>query len=131
MCGVAYPQLYLYTAKSFCKSINKLIEIFQWILVSMILFVAKNCIYLLICNELFCIDQGYQLIIITNTMNIITITSNLNVFLHGYFLQYSFFIVIIKIINFNTFSFIYFIFYVTVILSLESPILSKLAKSII
>ena len=92
---------------------------------------CKNCIYLLICNELSCIDQGYQLLVITNTMNIITITSNLNVFLHGYFLQYSFFIVIIKIINFNTFSFIYFIFYVTVILSLESPILSKLAKSII
>ena len=49
----------------------------------------KRCFYLLICNELSCIDLGNRLLIITNTMNIITITepSNFNVFLHGYFLQ--------------------------------------------
>ena len=33
----------------------------------------KRCFYLLICNELFCTDQGNQLLIITNTINIITI----------------------------------------------------------
>ena len=45
---------------------------------------CKRCFYLLICNELFCIDQENQLLIITNTMNIITILqpSNFNVFLH-------------------------------------------------
>ena len=50
---------------------------------------CKHCFYLLICNELSCIDQGNQLPIITNTMNIITFLqpSNFNVFLHGYFLQ--------------------------------------------
>ena len=50
---------------------------------------CKRCFYLLICNELLCIDQGNQLLIITNTINIITFLqpSNLNVFLHGYFLQ--------------------------------------------
>ena len=49
----------------------------------------KHCIYLFICNELYCIDQGDQLLIITNTMNIITIllSSNFNVFLNGYSLQ--------------------------------------------
>ena len=30
----------------------------------------KHCFYLLICNELSCNDQGNQLLIITNTMNI-------------------------------------------------------------
>ena len=51
-------------------------------------FVA-NAVF--ICNELYCFDQGNQLLIITNAMNIITIlqTSNFNVFLHGYFLQCS------------------------------------------
>ena len=46
---------------------------------------CKRCFYLLIRNELSCIDQGDQLLIITNTMNIITIVqpSNFNVFLHG------------------------------------------------
>ena len=49
----------------------------------------KRYIYLLICNELSCIDQGIQLLLMTNTMNIITIPqpSNLNLFLHDYFLQ--------------------------------------------
>ena len=43
---------------------------------------SKRCFYLLICNELSFIDQGNQLPILTNTMNIITILqpSNLNVF---------------------------------------------------
>ena len=36
------------------------------------------CISLLICNELSCIDQGSQLLITTNTMNIITILQPLN-----------------------------------------------------
>ena len=50
---------------------------------------CKRCFYLLICNELFCIDSTYQLLMITNTINKITIqqTSIFNVFLHGYFLQ--------------------------------------------
>ena len=50
---------------------------------------CKCYFYLLICNELSRIDQGNQLLIITNTMNIITILQllNFNVFLHGYFLQ--------------------------------------------
>ena len=54
---------------------------------------CKRCFYLLNCNELSCIDQGNKLLIITNTMNIITILqpSNFNVFLHGYFLQCSHF----------------------------------------
>ena len=34
---------------------------------------CKHCFYLLICNELSCIDRGNQLLIITNAMNIITI----------------------------------------------------------
>ena len=47
---------------------------------------CKRSIYLLICNELLCIDPGNQLLIITNTMNKITILhpSNFNVLLHGY-----------------------------------------------
>ena len=40
---------------------------------------CKSCFYLLICNELFCIDQGNQLITIT-----ILQQSNFNVFLHDY-----------------------------------------------
>ena len=46
---------------------------------------CKRCFYLLICNELYCIDPGDQLQIITNTMNMITILqpSNFNLFLHG------------------------------------------------
>ena len=50
---------------------------------------CKCCFYLLICNELSCIDQKNELLIITNTMNIITILqlSNFNLFLRGYFLQ--------------------------------------------
>ena len=49
---------------------------------------CKRCIYLLICNELSCIDQGNQLLAITTKMNIIIILQllNINVFLHGYFL---------------------------------------------
>ena len=45
---------------------------------------CKLCFYLLMYNELFCIDQGNQLLIITNTMNIIKILQpyNFNVFLH-------------------------------------------------
>ena len=52
-------------------------------------FACKRCFYLFICNELFCIDQENQLLIITNTMNIIAIldSSIFNVFLYGYFLQ--------------------------------------------
>ena len=52
---------------------------------------CKRCFYLLIYNELSFIDQGNQLQIITNTMNMITILtpSNFTVFLHGYFLQCS------------------------------------------
>ena len=49
-------------------------------------FVENVVFYLLICNELSCIDQKNQLLkIITNTMNIITILqlSNFDVFLHG------------------------------------------------
>ena len=51
----------------------------------------KRYFYLLICNELFCIKQGNQLLIITNTMNIITILqqTNFNVFLHCYFLHFN------------------------------------------
>ena len=47
------------------------------------------CFYLLICNVLSCINLGNQLLLIINTMNIITVLqlSNFNVFLHGYFLQ--------------------------------------------
>ena len=47
-------------------------------------FCCTNC-FLLIFNELSCIDPGNQLVKITNTMNIITIlqSSNFNVFLHG------------------------------------------------
>ena len=50
---------------------------------------CKCCFYLLICNELSCIDQWNQLLIIKNTMNIITILHpwNFNVLLHDYFLQ--------------------------------------------
>ena len=42
---------------------------------------CKRCFYLFICNGLFCIDQENQLLIMTNTMNIITILqpSNFNV----------------------------------------------------
>ena len=48
---------------------------------------CKICFYLFIYNEFPCIDQGNQLLIITNTINIITILqpSNFNVFLHGFF----------------------------------------------
>ena len=44
---------------------------------------------MLICNELSCIDQGTQLLIITNTMNITTAIQqfNFNIFLHRYFIQ--------------------------------------------
>ena len=51
---------------------------------------CKRYFHLLICNELSCNDPENQLLIITNTMNIITIiqSSNFDVFLHGYFLQY-------------------------------------------
>ena len=50
----------------------------------MIPFVA-NDVFLLILNEMYCIDQGNQSLIITNTMNIITVLhpSNFHVFLHG------------------------------------------------
>ena len=34
---------------------------------------CKRCFYLLICNELSCIDQENKLLMITNTMNIIAI----------------------------------------------------------
>ena len=49
---------------------------------------CKRCFYFLICNDLSCNDQGNELLIITNTINIITILQllNLNVFLQGYFL---------------------------------------------
>ena len=42
---------------------------------------CKRCFYLLIYNEFYCIEQGNQLLMITNTMNIITIlqSSNFNV----------------------------------------------------
>ena len=48
---------------------------------------CKPCFYLLIFNELSYIDQGNQLLIITDTMYIITILqpSNFHVFLYGYF----------------------------------------------
>ena len=39
---------------------------------------CKRCFYLLICNELSCIDQGNQLLILTNTMNITTIVQPSN-----------------------------------------------------
>ena len=50
---------------------------------------CKRSFYLLICNELTCIDQGNQLLIITKTINIFTILQplNFNIFLHGYCLQ--------------------------------------------
>ena len=50
---------------------------------------CKRFFYLLICNELSCIDPGYQLLIITNTMKRIKILqpSNFNVYLHGYVSQ--------------------------------------------
>ena len=78
-----------YTVKGFGEFTNKLIELFQWIMISMISFVENAAFIFLICNELSCIDQGNQWLIITNTMNIITILQplNFNVFLHGYFLQ--------------------------------------------
>ena len=49
----------------------------------------KRCFHLLICNELSCIVQGNQLLLIINAMNTITIMqpSNFYVSLHGYFLQ--------------------------------------------
>ena len=55
------------------------------------IFRCKRCFYLFICNELSCIDQGNQLLITSNTMNIITNLqpSNFNVFLHGYFYSVS------------------------------------------
>ena len=55
---------------------------------------CNRCFYLLIRNELSCIDQECQLLIMTNTMNIITILQslNFNVFLHGYFLQLDYFL---------------------------------------
>ena len=48
---------------------------------------CKQCFYLLICNELSCIDPGNQLLIITKTINIIKILqpSNSKVFLYDYF----------------------------------------------
>ena len=50
---------------------------------------CKRCFYLLICNELSCIDLGNQLLIIINTMDINTIMkpSNFNVLLQDCFLQ--------------------------------------------
>ena len=49
---------------------------------------CKRCFYLLICNELSWIDEGNQLLITTNTKNMITILQplNFNVLLHDYFL---------------------------------------------
>ena len=86
---LVFSYFYNCTVKSFRAFINKLIEFFQWIIVSMIPFIA-NAVF--ICwFAIFCIlnyiDQGNQLLII-NTIDIITIMqpSNLNVFLHGYFL---------------------------------------------
>ena len=38
---------------------------------------CKHCFYLLICNEFSSIDQGNQLLKLTNTMNIITILQKL------------------------------------------------------
>ena len=32
---------------------------------------CKHCFYLIICNELSCIEKGNKLLIITNTINII------------------------------------------------------------
>ena len=58
---------------------------------------CKHCFHLLICNELSCIDQGDQLLIITSTVNIINLIINWYnseanqfkcFFLHGYFLQW-------------------------------------------
>ena len=48
---------------------------------------CKHYFHLLKCSELSCIDQENLLLIITNTMKIITILqpSNFNVFLHGIF----------------------------------------------
>ena len=56
------PQInFYYTVKSFCEFVNKLIEILQWSVVSMIQFVenavficwfAKNCLVLLILRYL-------------------------------------------------------------------------------
>ena len=73
-----------YTVKGFGEFTNKLIELFQWIMISMISFVENAAFIFLICNELSCIDQGNQWLIITNTINIITIQrpSNFNVFLY-------------------------------------------------
>ena len=67
------------------------------------LICCKGYFSLLICNELSCNDQGNQLIIITNTMNIIKILqlSNFNVFLHDSFLQWRF-----KWTNLNFFDFL-------------------------
>ena len=58
-------------------------------------------LYLLICNELFCIDPENQLIKIINTMNIIKIQqpSKFNVFLHGYFTEYPYSLDLKKVFN--------------------------------
>ena len=48
---------------------------------------CKRSFYLLICNNFSCIEQGNRLLVIKNTVKIITILqpSNLNVFLYGLF----------------------------------------------
>ena len=50
---------------------------------------CQSCFYLMIFNELSCIDQRNQLLIIINTMDINTIMkpSNFNVLLQDCFLQ--------------------------------------------
>ena len=55
---------------------------------------CNRCFYSLICNEFPCFDPVNQLLMITNTINIITILQPLhfNVFLHGYYLQCIYFI---------------------------------------
>ena len=79
---------------------------------------CKHCFYLLICNELSCIDQGNQLLI----MNIITILqpSNFIVFLHVFlqlwikntlYLLYNVVLGLTKIFNYI------FIYYLQVILT--------------
>ena len=74
------------TVNSFCEFTNKLIEILQWIVVSMIPFVA---------NTVFIYWFAMNCLIITNTMNITKILQTLkfNVFLHGYFLQWTYYLI--------------------------------------
>ena len=79
-----------YNVKRFYEFINKLIEILQLIMISMISYVANAVFICWFAMNCLLLIREIKLLIITNTMNMIKIMqpSNFNVFLYGYFFHF-------------------------------------------